>query len=232
MALTYIGPPKTRTNLLSTLLKHLKESENENEVVIVYDDSLDALGHMFGPHSRQCLDYAKSLDTVLAEIYPKLENAFQKNFAFFVFSDHGQSEMSHQINLLSNLSKQGLRLGVDYLCFLDATLALFWPEDDGTKERILKVLGRIEKSKVIDEDCRKKYHINFGDDRYGEVIFVLEPGSALVPNFYSPYGTMKGLHGYSTEEEVQKAFLISNRKLSFHPVHVKDIKRLLLTPFS
>lgn len=223
MALTYIGPPKTRRNSYSTLLEYLRKSVHENELILLYDDFLDRLGHMLGPHSPQCLDYAKSLDSALSKIYRKLENTFGTHFTFFLFSDHGQSELLHQIDLLSELSREGLRLGVDYLCFVDATLALFWPEDDGAKEKILEVLGEIEQGKVMDEDCRKKYHINFNDDRYGEIIFVLKPGGTFVPNFFSPFGAMKGLHGYLPEEEVQKAFLISDKKFC-NLQHVKDLK--------
>jgi len=230
--LTYIGPPKQRTNLHSTLFEHLRKSKHENEAIIVYHDTLDGLGHTFGPCSPRYLNYAKSLDSALSATYRKLTNSLGKHFTLLVFSDHGQSELKFQINILSELNKKGLKLGVDYICFVDATLALFWPEDDVAKEKILGALDKIGQGIVIDVDKRKKYHIEFKDDRYGEIIYVLKPGGTFVPNFFSPFGAMKGLHGYLPEGEVQKSFLLSNEKLSFHISHVKDVRNLLLNLFS
>lgn len=230
-ALTYIGPPKQKTNLHSALFLHLRTSKHENEAIMVYNDSLDYLGHAFGPNSPQCLNRAKSLDSALAATYRKLTNSYGKHFTFLVFSDHSQSELKFQINILSELSKKGLKLGVDYVCFVDATLALFWPEDDAAKEIILGALAKIGQGVVIDEDRRRKYHMRFNDDRYGEIIYALKPGGTFFPNFFSPFGTMKGLHGYLPEEEVQKSFIVSNKLLTPNLSKVNDIKNVLLDLF-
>jgi len=226
--LTYLGPPKIKTQLYAYLLEYARTSEHENEVIIAYDDTLDRLGHMFGPHSPQCLHYAKSLDHVLSAIYQKLTSIFGKRLVYFIFSDHGQCECSYQFNLLSELDKKRLKLGDDYLCFIDATLALFWPKDKVIKEKILDILGEIKMGKVIDAHAQKKYHIRFNDERYGEIIFVLKPGGTFLPNFFSPFGAMKGLHGYLPEEDVQKGFLISSKTFSYPCKHVKDLRNLLL----
>lgn len=227
-ALTYLGPPKIRTQLHSFLLEHIKTSEHKNEVIIAYDDTLDRLGHMFGPYSVECLHYAKRLDRVLSIIYRKLTSVFGKRFTLFLFSDHGQCECSRQFDILSELERKGLKLGDDYICFVDATLALFWPKDKVVKERILEILSKIKIGKVIDEALRKKYHIRFNEERYGEIIFVLKPGGTFLPNFFSPFSAMKGLHGYLPEDEVQKGFLVSNKKFLYPLRHVKDFRNLLL----
>lgn len=231
-SLTYLGPPKIKRHMYVPLLKHIKASNHESELIIAYDDTLDGLGHRLGPYSTECLHYAKSLDRVLSVVYQKLKKIFKKDFIFIAFSDHGQCEQSYNLNLLSELGKKELKFGDDYVCFIDATLALFWPKNEAVKEKMLNILGRIGLGKVIDENLQKRYHIRFNDKRYGEIIFVLEPGVTFFPNFFSPFGSMKGLHGYLPEEEVQKSFLISNEKLSFHFSHVKGSRNLLLNLFS
>jgi hypothetical protein len=230
-ALTYIGSPKQKTNLHGTLFEHLRKSKHENEIIIIYHDTLDGLGHAFGPNSPQCLNYAKSLDSALSATYRKLTNYLDKHFTFLVFSDHGQSELKFQINILSELSKKGLKLGAEYICFVDATLVLFWPKDEDVKERIKGALDKIGQGVVIDNDNRKRYHLEFNDNRYGEIIYVLKPGGIFFPNFFSPFGTMKGLHGYLPEEGVQKSFLISNKTFRYGITHVKDIRSLFLNMF-
>lgn len=226
--LTYIGPPKIRTQLYTYLLEYIRTSEHENEVIILYDDTLDRLGHILGPYSVQCLVYAKSLDHVLSAIYRRLTNDFREHFTSLIFSDHGQIGVSYQLDLFSGLDRKGLKINDDYLCFIDATLALFWPKDDTVEEKIMEILGEIKFGKVITEVLQKKYHIKFNDKRYGEIIFVLEPGGAFFPNFFSPLGSMKGLHGYLPQEDVQKGFLISNKKFAYTLSHIRDIRNFLL----
>ncbi|NHJ31524.1 MAG: alkaline phosphatase family protein [Asgard group archaeon] len=226
MPLTYIGPPNVRKDFHESLLKHIKASNNEKEFIVVYNDALDGLGHKFGPYSTECITYVKSLDRALRGIYKKLKECFGKNLTFLVFSDHGQCEQVRRINILAELERFGLGLGDDYLCFIDATLALFWPQNETTKEKILNVLNKIEHGKIIDDDQQKYYHIKFNDNRFGEIIFTLNPGGTFFPNFFSPFGAMKGLHGYLPEEDVQKSFLISNMKLRYNLTHIKDLRNL------
>ena len=227
-SLTYIGPPKLKKHLYESLLKYTRASNYEKEFIIAYEDALDGLGHKFGPYSTECLHYAKSLDRVLFRVYQKLEKYFGENLTFFVFSDHGQCERAHSLDLLSELEKRALYFAEDYLCFIDATMALFWPQNEVVKEKILNVLDEIKIGKVIDEDLREQYHIKFNDKRFGEIIFVLKPGGTFFPNFFSPFSAMRGLHGYLPEDEVQKGFLISSKKFSYPPRHVKDFRNLLL----
>lgn len=227
MPLTYIGPPDVKRHFYESLLKHVQESRNEKEFIIVYDDALDGLGHRFGPYSTECVHYAKSLDIALLQTYQKLKMSYGKNLTFLIFSDHGQCEQVYRVNILDELGKFGLNLGEDYLCFVDATLALFWPQNEIKKQKLLKALQKIKLGTLIDNEQRKHYHINFTDNRFGEIIFALKPGGTFYPNFFSPFGAMKGLHGYLPEENVQKAFLIAN-KLQYDCTHVRDLKKLFV----
>jgi hypothetical protein len=226
--LTYLGPPKIRTQLYTYMLEYLKASQHEAEVIIVYDDSLDSLGHTFGPTSTQYLHYAKSLDKILFTVYQRLSKAFVEKLQFLIFSDHGQCDCLHKLDLMSELNKGRLKLGEDYLCFIDATIALFWPNNEVVKEKILEILSKIKVGQVIDQSLEKMYHLRFKDKRYGEIIYVLNPGTTFLPNFFSPLNAMKGLHGYLPMDNVQKGFLVSNQKFSPVYSHVKDIRNLLL----
>jgi len=226
--LTYIGPPNVRKHFLESLLKYVQESNNEKELIILYNDALDGLGHRFGPYSTECITYAKSLDSALLRTYQKLKKSYGKNLTFLVFSDHGQCEQKFRVNILAELGRFNLSLGKDYLCFIDATLALFWSQNEAKKEKILNILNQIKLGKVIDDHHRERYHIQFTDDRFGDIIFVLNPGGTFFPNFFSPFGAMKGLHGYLPEYEVQKGFLISNKSFQYGCTHVRDLRNLFL----
>jgi hypothetical protein len=226
--LTHIGPPDVKRHFYKSLLKHVQESRNKKEFVMVYDDALDGSGHRFGPFSSECIAYAKSLDNTLLQTYQKLKKSYGKNLTFLIFSDHGQCEQVYRVNILAELAKFGQKFGDDYFCFVDATLALFWSQNETKKQKLLEALQKLKFGILIDDEKRKLYHMMFTDSRFGEIIFALKPGGTFFPNFFSPYGAMKGLHGYLPEENVQKAFLISNKKPPNPITHVKDVKKLLL----
>jgi hypothetical protein len=231
-ALTYIGPPQTKTHIYIPFLDYIKSSKHEKELVIAYDDKLDMCGHEFGPYSTNCLRYAKFLDSALHMSYQKLKKRFGNSLTFVVFSDHGQCDQTNTLNLLPELAKAGLNIGEEYLCFLDSTLALFWPKNQATKEKIVKRLGEIKMGKVIDEPLQKQYHIEFKNRKYGDIVFALRPGATFFPNSYSPQNALKGLHGYLPEDNVQKALLIADKPFTHNFGHVKDFKDFSLNAFA
>jgi hypothetical protein len=225
--LTYIGPPAVKSGYFyRCLVDHVRISHFEDEFVVVYDDVLDGLGHYFGPCSPEYTNYAKKLDNMLLEVYRHLKSKYDLNF--FVFSDHGQCDRKYELNLFPLLNKADLRFGDDYLCFLDATMALFWPRNARSREIITGILDGVNLGTVISENLRMKYQIRFKDERYGDIAFVLKPEAIFFPNFFSPFNSMRGLHGYLPEEDVQKCFLISDEKLIRPITHVKDIYHLIL----
>jgi hypothetical protein len=228
-SLKYLGPPRIRGHFYSSLLSYIRMSENENEVVILYDDILDNLGHGFGPLSREYLQYAKSLDEVLMKVYQNLKNNYKDHFVFLVFSDHGQSQRVNSFDIFSTIEAEHLKLAEDYVCFVDATMALFWATDDLAKEKLKTALNSLKVGTLIDESLKKKYNLRFKKkSMYGDYIYVANPGWAFFPNFFSPFGAMKGLHGYLPENRVQKAFLVSDKAFDFNVSHVKDMKELIV----
>jgi hypothetical protein len=221
----YVGPPKIRNDIYSHLFDLLKCFQSENLFIIIYDDMLDGLGHRFGPHSIECIDYAKKIDNVLLKVYKKLRNKYD-DLDFYIFSDHGQCDRKYEVNLLSLLNKAKLKLGDDYLCFIDATIALFWSKNTICKEKIINILDKVDYGILLDEDLRNKYQLRFKNNLFGDIIFILKPKSTFFPNFFSPFCSMKGLHGYLPEESVQKSFLITDKKLKIPLKHIKDLYTL------
>ena len=118
--------------------------------------------------------------------------SYGKHLRFLVFSDHGQCKQVYSYNILAELSRFGLKFGRDYFCFVDATLVLFWPQNETKKQRILMALQTIKHGTLIDDTRRKLYHMNFNDNRFGEIVFALQPGGTFFPNFFARSRTMRG----------------------------------------
>lgn len=231
-SLMYFGPPKIKgDNIYYSLFDYLerKSSERNNEFLIIYEDRLDLIGHNFGPDSKEYQQFAKYLDKILKDLYLKIKDKFKENVMFLLFSDHGQSQFIGSLDIISNLACRNLMFVKDYICFIDATIALFWFMNKHAQDKLENTLESLEKGTVIDEKLKEKYHLIFNEKRmYGDLIYVLKPGWTFFPNFFSCFGVMKGLHGYLPENHVQNALLISDENLSFKISHVKDIRELII----
>jgi predicted AlkP superfamily pyrophosphatase or phosphodiesterase len=232
-SLTYIGPPKIRgDNMYHSLLEHIKRmvlNNNNTEILLVYEDRLDGVGHAFGPFSSEYKRCVRHLDRTLMSVYQKLKDNFGQYVTVYFFSDHGQSQLTNSFDIISKLTEQHLKLAEHYICFIDATIALFWPRNELVQEKLENLLDSLKIGTLIDEKLREKYHLKFrGKDIYGSHIYVLKPGWTFFPNFFSPFGVMKGLHGYLPENQVQKSLLISNRHFDFNIFHVKDLRKLVI----
>ncbi|MEM2661324.1 MAG: alkaline phosphatase family protein [Nitrososphaeria archaeon] len=231
-SLIYFGPPNVKGDeVYYSLYNHLKKTsfERNNEFLIVYEDRLDSIGHGFGPSSKEYCQFANYLDMVLKKLYWKIKDKFKENVVFFIFSDHGQSQFTGSLDIVSSLAHKDLIFAKHYICFIDATIALFWLRDEHAQDRLENALRSLERGTVIDEKLKERYHLIFREKRmYGDLIYVLEPGWTFFPNFFSCFGVMKGLHGYLPENHVQNALLISDENLSFKVSHVKDTRELII----
>jgi len=229
--LDYFGPPKMKgDDIYRLLLERFKKNSNDNvEFLLICEDRLDNIGHYFGPYSDNYKKFARYLDKILMNIYRKVKNSLGQNVIFFFFSDHGQYQFINSLDIISSLAREHVMFMKDYICFIDATLTLFWPMSDSNRNKIESILSSTEEGILIDEKLRKKYHLEFGQNKmYGDLIYVLKPGWTFFPNFFSCFGTMKGLHGYLPENHAQKALIISDETCKLRICHVKDIRNLIV----
>jgi hypothetical protein len=225
---SYIGPPEFRIPIYGPLFNHIQNSKYEKEFILGYDDKLDIYGHNFGPYSSKYQNYAKTLDNTLKKLYVKLKRQFRDNLNFIIFSDHSQCPTTSIIDLPPIINRSGLSFGKDYHFFIDATMALFWPKNEIARNLIVTQLSTIKSGAIITDKLKKQYRLDFKNSYYGEIIFALNPGAIFFPNFFNPFSAMKGLHGFRPEEEVQKAFIISDKEPAFNCTHVKDFRALAI----
>jgi hypothetical protein len=226
--LTYFGPPKVRhDDLYDTLLARAFQTDIP-QMMFIYEDRLDSVAHSAGPSSHEYKTVARHIDNKLGQLHRTVAKLVKDPIMIF-FSDHSQSDLLGTIDIVSDLGKVGLRLGKDYICFIDATIFLVWSRSEANKEKITRFLQATELGALIDDRLRKEYHLCFKNEKlYGDIIYVLKPGWTFFPNYFSPFSPMKGLHGYLPEEKVQKAFVKMDSRITSYPRHVTDLKDTIL----
>ena len=103
--------------------------------------------------------------------------------------------------------------------FLDSTMVRFWFFSDRAERLIVDLLDNIEGGHILSQAEKDKYHLNYSHNKFGDIIFLVDPGVLIFPNFYQNKRPVKGMHGYAPETPDQQSALL------IHFPKVKETKR-------
>lgn len=162
------------------------------DIIIFHLGELDGLGHSLGPESNQ-------LAHRILHLLDRVEALAKKADSLCLFSDHGMFPIKRRVDLLAVLEKISPKLGLDYLVFLDATMARFWFFSNQARTEIMSTLSKLPCGHFLTSLERDNNGLNFETDTYGQEIYLVNPSVEIFPNFFHPLykGFFKGLHGYT-----------------------------------
>lgn len=182
------------------LLRRIRDLCRTAKVFIYYIATIDAMGHKYGPDPSKFKKEIENIEETIVTAYNVLSK--QYNVDLFVFSDHGMTKVKKRSNIAGVL--EDYELGRDYLMFLDSTLARFWFPNFKTQLEFVEILNGSGFGHVLAKEEIEKYKLRFRDNRYGDLIFISNPGVELYPNFMNPrilgQNSVRGMHGYLPEE--------------------------------
>lgn len=208
-------------------LTDLESAMTNSEVLIYGTATIDGDGHIFGPNPQR-------FDADLAEIEKfilggtkLLSQHGEPNVV--VISDHGMTEVTERINLIEVLKPW--ELGRDYVVFLDSTMARFWDVGLIPLDQIVTRLEQTDLGRFLTHSDQMRYGLNFNDNRYGDVILLLNPGYLFSPSFmempYVPFVSteVQGMHGYAPDESSTRGVFLyhGSSPLSGKPSSVVDV---------
>ncbi|GAB3028905.1 alkaline phosphatase family protein [Natronobiforma cellulositropha] len=167
--------------------------------VYLHLSQLDGLGHAHGPDADEIDGGLERVDRLVEAVYTHYD-AHYETVNLVLFGDHGMVGVESTIDVLGALEAAGLQPGDGFDLFLDSTIARFWFDDEATREAVSEVVRSLPASRILDEDDERRYRIRFGDDRYGDLFVLVEPGTVIEPNYFHRGGqTVAGMHGYAPE---------------------------------
>lgn len=138
-----------------------------------------------------------------------------------IYSDHGMIRTTGMFDLMGAMGDLELAEGSDYSVFYDSTMARFWFAHDGARSEIEDALSSIDCGRILSDDCLKQEGILFEDGRFGELIFLMDPGVLVLPSHMGALAP-KGMHGFTPDHEDSHAVIMSSLKLDPEPEHIKD----------
>lgn len=173
---------------------------------------------------RQLDSYAERLRAVF-----ETARAVDPDASFTVLSDHGMTPVGQTYNLVAEIEQLGLTMPEDYLAVYDSTMARFWFFNSRGRQAITERLGSISCGRILGEDELRDLGILFTDGRYGELVFLLEPGWLIGgSDFSGPGWTPAGMHGYHPDDRHSDAILLSNRQPAADVRTIADVYPLMI----
>jgi len=170
--------------------------ERRPRFMFVHLQQTDGLGHSFGPGSREVTEGCNRVGEYVARIVKEAEARFQA-IDLLLFGDHGMVSVVGSIDLWSRLCQLPLRLGEDYVCFLDSTVARFWFLRQGVREVLARMLESTPGGRILEAEDWRKYGLDKVGYQNGEMYFLVEPGLVIAPSFFDMKGGIpRGMHGY------------------------------------
>jgi len=192
---------KRCNDMFQTICKSIEEGI-AYDLYLIHVGELDILGHRFGARPELFVSYLREIDAWIRELY-ELTHRHGHTCSLVVVSDHGMMNVKGAVDITNKLSQLKLRLHKDYLYFLDSTMARFWFMNKQAQREVEAMLQTIPHGHIISPTEKNELHINFQHNQYGDLLFWLEEGYIIFPNFFQANNSNmpKGMHGYMNDTD-------------------------------
>jgi hypothetical protein len=181
-------------------------SKSKCDFIFVKFGMLDTLGHKYGPDSEKVYSYLKEIDEYAKAIYLKFKDGTSSK-VFVLLSDHGMIKVEKCINVKRILKSLDLKVGRDYIYFLDSTMARFWFFNWTAQRKIFEKISTIKDGAFLETADLIRLGIDGVGPQYFREIFALKEGYAFYPDFFM-VKPPKGMHGYAFEKSSKPVLII------------------------
>jgi predicted AlkP superfamily pyrophosphatase or phosphodiesterase len=204
------------------VLHNVLKNKLPSKVMYIRLKALDEITHCFGISSPKRKEVLRRTDYAISKIVSHFK---QKGFnpICLAFADHGMMDIRQKLDVYSNLKKIDSR---DYTAFLDSTMARFW----GSEKVIKKISASLDTSqgRILLQTDYAKYHLPYSR-LYGDLVYLVNPGTIIMPNCYQEDSNIKAMHGYDPATPEMDTFFVMSGKDVAGP-QVSRIKLLDILP--
>lgn len=190
----------------------------------VYLSGIDEFLHLHCKEPQATVEHLNWYAHELHKLFALAHN-LDPNVALTVISDHGMTPVEHTYDILSQVESLKLDVPKDYLAVYDSTMARFWFFNQRAHSAVHGLLQKIPCGRVLSDDELRRFGVFFEDRRFGESIFLLEPGWLFSRSNFNGTGWFpEGMHGYHPEDDrYSDAIFLSNRPPGFQIRTIKDV---------
>jgi hypothetical protein len=204
----------------------IRAAANRVDHLFVCFAEVDKAGHEYGPMTSRFGAELATFDERLERLLVAMEQQ-NPDAAIMMFSDHGMTSVTRAFDMWTFLERHGFKIGRDYLAFINSTIASLWFHH--RSDTLVAALNGSGYGRVLRDEERAAYHVNFRNQRYGEAFFVADEGVELIPNFISlARHANRGMHGYDPVCDSTRAFFIGGEQFDARPRDVVGLYDVLV----
>ena len=195
------------------------------DLLFLYTARLDALLHhegSRGPGVRRALE---AWSAWFADANAAARRAGREAW-LYLCSDHGMVDVERTVDLMARVAALPWQRGRDYVAFFDSTMARFWWRTPAARDAVRAALAAEPSGRWLSAEELQREGADFADHRYGEDIFLLDPGVLLVPSFMGS-APVAAMHGYDPAHPDMAGVLAANRPLPPDVTHLSQLRAFL-----
>lgn len=201
----YLDSTKLRRG---ALVRAVDDLPTDTQLCFVYLHHIDMASHVIGIDRRPFWRSVAKTDNHVGAIVERFARRFPEH-RLIVFSDHGMSRVERIVSYADLCTHP--RFPRDFCFALDATMVRLWFDEPDPVLRA-DVRARVAAGapgRFLTPDEVAGYRIDLSERLYGDEIFLLEPGTAIFPNFHS-LQRPKAMHAYDPDDLDQHGIFITD----------------------
>ncbi len=179
------------------------------DFAFLYWPELDGLMHRVGNDSPEVPQKLRTYEEKIARLLAAAHEHYEE-VRLYVFSDHGMANCDKHIDLKAKIDALGLKMAEDYAVVYDSTMARFWFFNDRAQKAIVECLEDVPEGEILSDAELTDLGTFFPDRYFGELIFLLEEGTLIVPSHMGER-PIRAMHGYHPDAPQSYAALMTNQ---------------------
>ncbi len=147
---------------------------------------------------------------------------------FCIFSDHGMAPVRGRTDVAGTVAGLGLEMPRDYLAVYDSTMARFWFFNQRARHLVRSALSEQPHGQLLRTEELRREGVFFPDHRFGETIFLLDPGWLIAESHFNGAGwNPTGMHGYHPDDADSDAIFLANFEPAAKLGDIRDLHAIL-----
>jgi len=190
----------------------------------VYLSEMDMFLHLHCKEPQLIDERISWYESGLRKLFAVARN-IDRDATFTIISDHGMTPVQEKYDILGDIDALHLRMPDDYLAVYDSTMARFWFFNEFSRSAVHSALQKVSCGHVLSENELRRFGVWFEDGRFGETIFLLDPGWLFSrSDFHGTAWFPAGMHGYHPDNDrYSDAIFLSNQQPGFPVRTIKDV---------
>jgi hypothetical protein len=192
---------------------------------LLYTSGLDSILHRYGTRDERIASHLNRYQHRIERIVAK-----SRGERIIVLGDHGMCDVTSRLDLLSVIDSLDLEAPRDFVPFYDSTLARFRVRSEGALEKISARLSRMPNGRLLTEEELRRFGVFFTDGRFGDAIFLANPGTLILPSFMGK-DPVAAMHGYDPGAPCMDAVAYANVDLGEASPDLRDMAGRIVPGF-